>query len=60
MSLADFLDCTGTLVGLGVVALCVKTLMKDYIPWTKNIQKEYDIEEKEMNDDYRFSDEVKK
>jgi hypothetical protein len=60
MNLADVLDCTGTLVGLGVVALGVKTLMKEhYIPWAKKIQEEYDIEEKTRNDDYRFSEDKK-
>jgi hypothetical protein len=58
MNLGDLLDGVGTVVGLGVIALCAKELIYNkYIPWTKKIEKEYD-KHPEM-DGYIFSDENK-
>lgn len=54
MSLTDILG--------GVVGICAfyKLMKEHYIPWTNEVQVEYDKEERKMKDDYRFSDEGKK
>ena len=61
MSLTDILDGVVLITGATIGIYCFKKLMKEhYIPWTNELEKEYYKEEKEMNDDYRFSDEDKK
>lgn len=60
MSLTDIIQGAVTLGAIGVVSVLGKELLtKYYIPFTEKAQREYDIEEKEMKDDYKISEDRK-
>lgn len=60
MGLADVLGFARDFAEIAVLSAGVsyvidKSILNNYVPWAEKLQKKCDEDEKEKNDDYRFS-----